>query len=188
MTKLTDATLKFFFPDDVANEVACETRKNCTSDMLSFKGLLHRWLASATQVAPFIADSIRPVLKKSTEAAVKTCTGGSSGRECGFYDWAKGKYVIPKGGKFEGVNTVGEQMNVLAAVGSLLVDDIAVPDTEKSAENGGGTSNNGNGSGTSSIPGPEKTKAAGNAAGRSEVQLVSAVVIGLGACAWLVDA
>jgi len=137
-------------------------------------------------VAPFIADTIRPVLKKSTEAAIKTCTGGKSGRECSFYDWADGEYTSPVAGyyKMGGVNNAGEQMNVLAAVESLLIDEAAGPATEKTAGQGGDNKDG------ASAPGEGKTDSdsKGSAAGRSEAQIVSAVMIGLGACAWLVGA
>lgn len=63
-------TLEFFFPGGIAFEAACETGSTCTSDMLSFKGYLHRWLAQAATLAPFTAATITPVLKTSAAAAV----------------------------------------------------------------------------------------------------------------------
>ncbi|KAL8383225.1 hypothetical protein RB595_006802 [Gaeumannomyces hyphopodioides] len=131
--KLTDSIFRDFFADGAAYELPCEQKKGgCTADMLSFKGYVHRWLSVASQVAPFIAPKIRPVLRKSAEMAVKQCTGGATGRACGFY-WTGGEYVDPAIDKTSGA---GERMNVLAAVSSLLIDQAAAPVTNST----GGTS------------------------------------------------
>jgi mannan endo-1,6-alpha-mannosidase len=95
--------------------------------MLSFKGYVHRWLATTTQVAPYLKDRILPILKTSTQAAVQQCTGGDTGRVCGF-KWHSGQY--------DNTNGAGQQMNVLAAVSSLLIDQASVPVTNST----GGTS------------------------------------------------
>lgn len=100
---------------------------SCTTDMLSFKGYLHRWMATATQIAPFTKDKILPVLKTSTEAAVLTCTGGDTQRACGFKWNTKA---------FDGSFGAGQQMNVLGAVSSLLIGQAAPPVTNTT----GGTS------------------------------------------------
>lgn len=123
---MTESLFINFFPNNTAYELACEGRKGqCTPDMLSFKGYVHRWLAVVTQVAPFMKPTIDPVLKTSTAAAVKQCTGGATGRVCGFY-WNDGVFVDPATDKTSGA---GEAMNVLAAVSSLLIDDAAPPVT-----------------------------------------------------------
>lgn len=85
--------------------------------MLSFKGYLHRWMASTTQLAPFTRDAILPVLKKSTAAAVKSCSGGTNGRTCGFR-WTTGGY--------DGLTGAGQEMNVLAALSSLLIGELNI--------------------------------------------------------------
>ncbi|TPX14542.1 uncharacterized protein E0L32_005234 [Thyridium curvatum] len=122
---LLDNIIKVFFPDKVAFEVACE-HATCTTDMESFKGYLHRWLASTTQLAPFTRDKIMPVLKSSTAAAVKLCTGGANGRMCGF-KWSTG--VFDETGAMQ-------QQNVIAALTSLLVGSAKGPLTNST----GGTS------------------------------------------------
>lgn len=81
--------------------------------MVTFKGYVHRWLTVVAQVAPFTADKILSTLLISTKAAIKQCTGGKSGRECGLY-WSSGKYKKPA------TTGAGESMDVLAAVSSLL--------------------------------------------------------------------
>lgn len=100
--------------------------------MLTFKGYVHRWLTVVTQLVPSLRDKILPVLRTSTEAAIKQCTGGESGRVCGFY-WSSGQFVDPA---VDDTTGAGEAMNVLAAVSSLLVDHAEPPVTNSS----GGTS------------------------------------------------
>lgn len=95
--------------------------------MLSFKGYVHRWLSTATQLAPHTRDVILPVLATSARAAVNQCTGGANGRTCGF-QWASGQY--------DGTEGAGQQMNVLAAVSSLLITKARAPVTNLT----GGTS------------------------------------------------
>jgi len=138
--------MKNFFPNDIAYEVPCEGQTGkgtCTPDMLSFKGYVHRWLSVVTQIAPYTRDRILPVLRKSAAAAIKQCTGGQTGRQCGFY-WNVGKFVDPAVDKTTGA---GEAMNVLAAVSSLLIDETGPPvtngtgGTSKGNPNAGGKDN-----------------------------------------------
>ena len=157
--------------------------------MLSFKGYLHRFLAVATQVAPFTAGKLRPVLESSAKAAVEQCTGGESGRSCGFY-WAEGEYVEPES------SGVGEQMNVLAAVSSLLITDADAPVTKETttsggdgadgsdgSDNSGGSSTGGSeASGTGSSSASTSTRPSG--ASRAEIGVMMAAIVG-GAVSWL---
>ena len=127
MEGLLNRTIEFFFPDGIAYEVACESHMSCTTDMLSFKGYLHRWMATTGQVAPFTHDRIMAVLRTSTQAAINQCTGGVDGRTCGF-QWSSGA--------FGGSVGAGQTMNVLGAVSSLLIDETVGPVTNLT----GGTS------------------------------------------------
>ncbi|KAK0739944.1 glycoside hydrolase [Apiosordaria backusii] len=125
---LVDATIRVFFPDNIAYEVACEEHMSCTTDMLSFKGYVARWMATATQVAPFLAPRVLPVLRTSAEAAISSCTGEQNGqRACGF-KWSTKT--------FDGSVGAGQQMNVLGAVSSLLIGQSRAPVTNST----GGTS------------------------------------------------
>ncbi|KAH7145592.1 glycoside hydrolase [Dactylonectria estremocensis] len=125
---LLSSILTHFFPEDIAYEVPCEGRQGaCSTDMLSFKGYVHRWLSVVTQVAPHTKDIILPVLETSAKAAVAQCTGGESGRVCGFY-WSSGEFVDPAVDETSGA---GEAMSVLAAVSSLLIGDVAPPVTNE---------------------------------------------------------
>lgn len=126
VSNLLNSTIRDFFINNTMYEIACESTKGgCTADMLSFKGYVHRWMAVVTQVAPFTRDIILPLLRQSTQAAVNQCTGGETGRRCGFY-WTGGVYVDPA---VDSTTGAGEQMNVLAAVSSLLIDDAEPPAT-----------------------------------------------------------
>ncbi|ATY65556.1 Mannan endo-1,6-alpha-mannosidase [Cordyceps militaris] len=117
--------LKEFFRDNVIFETDCETREPpCTTDMLSFKGYCLRWLAVVTQLAPFTRDAIMPVLEASARAAVRQCTGPPTGRRCGFY-WTKGGVFVDPG--IDNTTGAGEAMDVLAAVASLLIDEVEAP-------------------------------------------------------------
>lgn len=139
---LTQSILRDFFPNNTAYEVPCEGRPGaCTADMLSFKGYVHRWMAVVTQVAPFTRDVILPVLRQSTQAAVNQCTGGSTGRKCGFY-WSTGTYVDVA---VDGTSGAGEQMSVLAAVSSLLIEAAPPPATNATGGISKGNPNAGTG-------------------------------------------
>ncbi|KAJ8119922.1 hypothetical protein ONZ43_g3236 [Nemania bipapillata] len=135
---LINATFNVFFPNDTAYEVSCEEHMTCTTDMLSFKGYLHRWMATTTQIAPFTADTILPVLKKSAQAAVNQCTGGTDGKTCGF-QWSSGV--------FDGSVGAGQTMDVLSAVSSLLIGQSKAPVTNSSGGTSVGDPNAGIGSG-----------------------------------------
>lgn len=96
-------------------------------------------MATATQIAPFLAEKILPVLQKSARAAVTQCTGGDNKRACGFL-WASGE--------FGGAVGVGQTMNVLAAVSSLLIGHSGSPATAADGGTSIGDPNAGVGSGS----------------------------------------
>ena len=125
--QLANATVRVFFSEGAAHEVACEDPHTCTVDMFSFKGYVHRWLSTSTQVAPFLAETLLPILRNSTESAVAQCTGGATQRACGF-DW--------RSRIFDGRVGAGQTMNVLGAVSSLLIGRAKAPVTNVT----GGTS------------------------------------------------
>ncbi|KAK4205126.1 putative mannan endo-1,6-alpha-mannosidase precursor [Triangularia verruculosa] len=115
---LTNRTLTNFFPPSyesgraAAVEPSCELeeKNQCTTDMLSFKGYVHRWMAQTTQLAPFTHDIIMPILKQSTQSMAESCLPDGT---CGFR-WNRGSY--------DGDTGAGQQMNALGALVSLLVD------------------------------------------------------------------
>lgn len=118
----------FFGQKGVAFEPSCERPPgSCNSDMESYRGYMHRWMANTIQLAPFMRDTILPVLKTSAAAGVAQCTGGDNGRMCGFH-WTTGVY--------DGQQSASLQMNVLGALTSLMMPDVAAPLTNTT----GGTS------------------------------------------------
>lgn len=141
--------------------------------MFMFKSFLLRSLASVGQLAPHTAEKIQPVLKSTAQAAVAQCTGGDSGRECGFY-WSKGEFQEPE------TSGVGEQMSVLSSVLALLA-----PESKGIAAGSGtgnGTGNGGSNGGNSQTPGGGNTNESG--AGKKEIGMMT-VLLGLGV--WLVN-
>lgn len=150
LDKLVDSTIKHFFAKGALFEPNCEFKiGQCGTDMLTYKGFVHRWMAGATQMAPFLNDKILPVLQKSAEKAVAQCTGGPQGKTCGFY-WASGQFTDPGVHQTDGA---GEAMSVLAAVSSLLVGSAKAPVTNST----GGISKGNDGSGHST-DGKKKAK------------------------------
>ncbi|KAJ4410633.1 hypothetical protein N0V82_009183 [Gnomoniopsis sp. IMI 355080] len=143
---LVNRTISYFFPNGVAVEPACELNDKiqCDTDQLSFKGYVHRWLATAAQVAPVVYQPIMTTLKNSTAAAVKSCANdvanpnGYSTATCGFR-WTTGAY--------DGLTGAGQQMNALGALTSLLVavdpQSVAAPVTNTSGGTSVGDSNAG---------------------------------------------
>lgn len=134
---LLNGTFRDFFPNNTAYEPSCEPADSCNTDMVSFKGYAARWMTQVAQIAPWTADRILPVLRHSAEAAVKVCTGGPSGRECGF-SWVSGV--------FDGSVGAGQTMNVLGAVSSLLLNVTKAPVTNTTGGTSGGDANAGSNS------------------------------------------
>lgn len=174
----------------MAYEVSCEGQENCPKDTLFMKGYVHRWLSSATQVAPFLADKLLPVLQTSAEAAAKQCEDSDDGtvsQRCGFY-WSNGTFVDPAGAG--GTSGVGEGLSVFAAVSSLLVTGAAAPGTAATsgdAGNSSGTGEGGSPSGTADGSSPSGTGASGSGAGRFRVEVTMSLLVGVMAVfAWVV--
>ncbi|KAL3962123.1 hypothetical protein ACCO45_003646 [Purpureocillium lilacinum] len=172
--KLVQYGLKTFFPQGVAVEISCENAGTCTTDMLTFKGFLHRWYAVITQIVPSTAATIAPVLKNSTAAAIRQCTGAALGRQCGF-KWASGAY--------DGKTGAGQQMSVLAAVSAQLIGSARGPVTDKS----GGTSKGNPNAGSGGDKGPQEPLRPVTTADRVGAGLVTFTFVALagGVFAWM---
>ncbi|KAI1080664.1 glycoside hydrolase family 76 protein [Whalleya microplaca] len=118
---LVKRTADFFFDDGIVVERPCESFGFCDFDQQSFKAYLMRWMASASQMAPFTFDTLMPLLKSSASAAAQQCSGspsandfkGQPGTACGF-KWTEKD-------KFDGIVGVGPQMSALSAVQYTLV-------------------------------------------------------------------
>ncbi|RFU77247.1 mannan endo-1,6-alpha-mannosidase [Trichoderma arundinaceum] len=171
--KLVDHGLDTFFQKGIAYEVSCEGVGTCTTDMLSFKGYLHRWYSTMTQLAPFTAQKVLPVLKTSAQAAIKQCTGGALGRQCGF-KWNTGVY--------DGRTGAGQEMNVIGAVSSLLIGQTKAPVT---GDNGGTSKGNPNaGSNPNSFQRPAVPVTTGDRAGAGILTIILIVSIS-GVLGWM---
>ncbi|CZT04563.1 probable mannan endo-1,6-alpha-mannosidase DCW1 precursor [Rhynchosporium agropyri] len=103
---------KSFFINDVMYE-PCEPVGRCNVDQRSFKCYFTRELAATAELAPWTHDNIMKEIEVSAMAAVKTCTAGNSGTNCGL-KWTTGTN--------DGSLGVGEQMAVLEIIQSNLVD------------------------------------------------------------------
>ncbi|KAI9038407.1 glycoside hydrolase family 76 protein [Aspergillus affinis] len=126
---ILDASDIFFVnePKNVMYERACEPVDTCEVDQRSFKGYLARWMASSTQMAPFVFDQVMGKLRPSASAAARTCTGGSDQASCGL-KWSTGKW--------DGMKDVGLQMSALEVMQSTLISRVDPPVTNDT----GGTS------------------------------------------------
>ncbi|KAH8816565.1 glycoside hydrolase family 76 protein [Xylogone sp. PMI_703] len=124
-----------FFENGVMYEF-CEPSGKCNVDQRSFKAYLSRWMAWTTKLAPFTRDAIMEKLSTSAAAAVKTCTGGASGNQCGVR-WTTQQ--------FDGSAGVGEQMSALEVVQANLIDSVKESVT---ADTGGTSKGNPSAGGT----------------------------------------
>ncbi|RYO73725.1 hypothetical protein DL766_005233 [Monosporascus sp. MC13-8B] len=133
---LARRTAEHFFEGGVVAERACEPSRRCNIDQQTFKGYLMRWMASASVTAPFMFDTLMPLIRSSAQAAAQQCSGdtgppafrGVPGTACGF-SWLEGP-------RFDGLVGVGEQMSALSALQYSLIKkgDERVPVT---ADTGG---------------------------------------------------
>jgi mannan endo-1,6-alpha-mannosidase len=132
---LLNMTVSTFTTDGgVLYEKDCEQQKQCDLNEQSFKGFCARSMTAASKMAPYIWDTVSPVLQASAQAAVSVCTGtsssfpGTQGQACGFSWLTKST--------FDGSTGVGQQMNALDSVMYLLAPSVGAPVTD----NSGGTS------------------------------------------------
>jgi mannan endo-1,6-alpha-mannosidase len=101
-----------FFNEGIMYE-GCEAIGKCNVDQRSFKAYFARWLAATAELAPFTHERIITKLATSAQNAIKTCTAGDSGTQCGLR-WTTGAN--------DGSLGVGEQMAALEIVQSNLID------------------------------------------------------------------
>jgi mannan endo-1,6-alpha-mannosidase len=162
LTSVLNNTVSTFFNDKgVPVEADCESRQSCTTDMMAFKGVLLRSLASTAQLAPFTGSIYGPLLESSALAAAGSCNdaGGDKGAECGFV-WT--------GGEDDGSYGVGQQLNALSALSVMFADQASGPGANNTSGGGGG---GGGGSPTQSgSPTTTPTAPGKNAAQRTGVE------------------
>ena len=172
---LTAAKSQFFTSDGVIWEPACENLKTCNTDQLSFKGYLAAYLGYTTQMAPFTAATIVPLLQTSSVAAAQACAGGSSATMCGM------QWTLPG---WDGLTGVGEQMSALNVFNSNLVKNVQPPLTTTTGGTSQGNVNAGAGQGNVSavIITPATT---GDKAGAAILTVISCAA-SIGCLCWLV--
>jgi mannan endo-1,6-alpha-mannosidase len=142
--------------------------------MRFFKGVTHRALSLVSQLAPSLSTEVLSVLRSSAEAAVKQCTHGSTGRECGFV-WSSS--LAQDASVLMGA---GEQMSALAAVSGLLVAEAKAP--LKIGQSNGQTQPSGKPSQTTGKPAASETKPSAGA--RSGVNVLTALLVAGALIAW----
>lgn len=121
----------------ILSEITIEWGATNDPDQPSFKGFAIRWLAVATQLAPFTATWIMPRIVASAIGAAGQCTGQAPNQQTGTVcgrDWYASTW--------DGQSGVGEQMSAMSAFQSLLIQSARAPVTLVT----GGTSR-GNGTG-----------------------------------------
>jgi mannan endo-1,6-alpha-mannosidase len=174
---LLNHTIDFFFPDGIMVERACELpdRVQCNTDQHSFKGYMHRALATTAVVAPFTREQIVRVLRSSTEGAVSSCLADGT---CGFR-WNTGSY--------DGDNVVGpagQEMSALAALSTLLIDQQKVLNGPLTNTTGGTSQGDPSAGGTFNALAPPKPITTADRAGAG---ILTAVVLAtfLGGLVWM---
>ena len=173
-----EGLVRNFAPDgnNVLVETACEPYGTCNYDMRSFKAYVARWLALTAQLAPWTAETIKPLLTTSAVAAAAACSGPDE--TCGL-KWTTGN--------FDGSTGPGEQMSAMSIFSSLMAFQgrgTAPPVTDRT---GGLSEGDPNAGGTDlgaqlGLPGPIETS---DRAGAGILTVLTAVVW-LGGMAWMV--
>jgi mannan endo-1,6-alpha-mannosidase len=134
---IVNRTSQYFFNNSILYEPSCEPQSSCTTDSLSFKAYLARWMAGTVQMASFTYSTLYPLMLASGQAAALQCSGtattsagfkGISGTACGSH-WTQGA-------TWDGENGVGQQMSALSAVFYSQVLNWAVS-SPYTAETGG---------------------------------------------------
>ncbi|KAK4124354.1 glycoside hydrolase family 76 protein [Parathielavia appendiculata] len=176
-TKLVNRTIEHFFPDGIMVERPCELedRVQCNTDQHSFKGYMHRALATAAVVAPFTRDIILKTLRSSTEGCVSSCLEDGT---CGFR-WTTGEY---DGDVAHG--PAGQQMSALAALSTLLIDQEKVQNGPLTNTTGGTSRGDPNAGERFSGLAPPKEITAGDRAGAAIVT-VAVLASFLGSVLWM---
>ncbi|KAK3321945.1 glycosyl hydrolase family 76-domain-containing protein [Apodospora peruviana] len=173
---LLNQTIEIFFPNGIMIERGCELEDKmiCNTDQHSFKGYMHRAMATAAQLYPKAHNPIMSVLKTSTEAAVKNCLPDGT---CGFR-WTTDSY---DGDVDNG--PAGQVMSALAAVTTMLLDkqSIGAPVTNSTGGTSKGDPNAGSVPGILSSAPPATT---GEKAGAG-ILTAAILAVTMGALGWM---
>jgi mannan endo-1,6-alpha-mannosidase len=158
-------------------ERSCELADGvqCNVDQHSFKGYMHRALATVAVVAPFTRDTVMQTLRTSTAGCVSSCLADGT---CGFR-WNTGEY---DGDVAHG--PAGQQMSALAALSTLLIDQDHVLNGPLTNSTGGTSLGDPNAGSAYREREPLRDITAGDRAGAG---ILTAVVLAsfLGAVVWM---
>lgn len=135
----------FLDKSGVPVEIACESHKTCNTDMLAYKGIFLRGLASTAELAPY---TLSPTLEAAATAAAKVCDEKTG--ECGFV-WTEAKD--------DGSHGVGQQLNALSAFSVLLVGQAVAGSTNGTGTGASTTGGSGTGASTTTSGTPSGTTA-----------------------------
>ncbi len=110
-----NASAHFFSPfgnaTNIMYEPACETVYTCDVDEFSFKGYLSRFMWATTLLAPWSASAITTLLTTTSQAAARSCSGGTDNQTCGTRWYEAG---------WDDTWGVGQQMSALETIQGLL--------------------------------------------------------------------
>ncbi|AGO13529.1 AaceriACL200Wp [[Ashbya] aceris (nom. inval.)] len=126
LNRVLNGALDFFFDHDgIMYERACQDVDKCDNDQRSFRSIFSRMLGLTSVLAPKTSERIDRSIRKSAEAAAKSCSGGTDGHTCGMvwrnYSW-DGKYGL------------GEQLAALEVIQTTLIH---MQEPPKTVETGG---------------------------------------------------
>ncbi|KAK4112364.1 glycoside hydrolase family 76 protein [Canariomyces notabilis] len=174
---LLNRTIEHFFPNGIMIERACELedRVQCNVDQHSFKGYMHRSLATVGVLVPDTRPIVERVLRSSTEGCVSSCLADGT---CGFR-WNTGEY---DGDKANG--PAGQEMSALAALSTLLLEQQHVLQGPLTNTTGGTSRGDPNAGGDPNVLQPPRPITTGDKAGAG---VVTAVVLAsfLGGLVWM---
>ncbi|KAF2152822.1 glycoside hydrolase family 76 protein [Myriangium duriaei CBS 260.36] len=113
---LSAAKTTFFYnATNVMYEQQCELTSSCSTDQVSFKSSLGRWLGKTAVLVPSVKSEIMTMLTASAVAAVSNgCVLTSGNFVCGMKWWTE---------SFDGFISFGSQLSALEVVQSLVVDN-----------------------------------------------------------------
>lgn len=89
----------------------------CNNDQQSFKAFTSRWMSQAALMAPFILDNVTDLIRSSSIAAAKQCSGPNNA--CGL-KWTKND-------QYDGVNSPGTNMAGMEVMMANLIKKVDPP-------------------------------------------------------------
>jgi len=142
LQSLLSAASERFFLDGVLWEPACEQNFNCDNDQFCFKGFLAQYMATATQLASFTADTVFSLLATSATAVGNHCNQGTNNTQCTMW-WTS------LGASGPATLGVGQQMSALNVFNGNLLKFMTSSSVATSTDGGSSIGNPNAGSSSS---------------------------------------